>query len=120
MFPRVLLFLAAQVWGQQASTPSNLAAPADVAAPPADAVKTKSGLITKVMFDHNPRNEFFVEESFPLDWMYPHLTPFGIIMKINREPLRTLPKEVFERDHEFWTKYSERLRLALTVSGCRL
>jgi tetratricopeptide (TPR) repeat protein len=68
-----------------------------------------NGLITKVMFDHNPTNEFFVEESFPLEWMYPHLTPFGVIMKINREPLAALPEDVLERDHAFWTRYSERL-----------
>jgi tetratricopeptide (TPR) repeat protein len=73
------------------------------------AVMTINGLITKVMFDKNPTNEFFVEESFPLDWMYPHLTPFGIIMKINRQTLPTLPEEVLERDHAFWAKYSERL-----------
>ena len=45
------------------------------------AVMAINGLLTKVMFDHNPKNEFFVEESFPLDWMYPHLTPYGVIMK---------------------------------------
>ena len=51
------------------------------------AVMNINGLLTKVIFDHNPKNEFFVEESFPLDWMYPYLTPFGVIMKINRQPL---------------------------------
>jgi tetratricopeptide (TPR) repeat protein len=73
------------------------------------AVMTINGLLTKVMFDHNPENEFFVEESFPLDWMYPHLTPFGVIMKINRQPQPTLSEDVMARDHEFWSKYSERL-----------
>jgi thioredoxin-like negative regulator of GroEL len=73
------------------------------------AVMAINGLLTKVMFDKNPTNEFFVEESFPLDWMYPHLTPFGVIMKINRQPLPSLPEEVFEKDHEFWSQYSERL-----------
>jgi tetratricopeptide (TPR) repeat protein len=73
------------------------------------AVMTINGLITKVMFDKNPTNEFFVEESFPLEWMYPHLTPFGVIMKINRQTLPTLPEEVLARDHAFWAKYSERL-----------
>lgn len=73
------------------------------------AVMAINGLITKVMFEKNPKNEFYVEESFPLDWMFPHLTPFGIIMKINREPLAELSEEVVRRDHEFWTKYSERL-----------
>jgi thioredoxin-like negative regulator of GroEL len=73
------------------------------------AVMAINGLLTKVMFDKNPNNDFFVEESFPLEWMYPHLTPFGIIMKINRQPLTTFPEEVFQRDHEFWSQYSERL-----------
>lgn len=73
------------------------------------AVMAINGLLTKVMFDHNPKNEFFVEESFPLDWMYPHLTPFGIIMKINRQQLPELSEDVIRRDHEFWTQYSERL-----------
>ncbi|MCC6823429.1 MAG: DUF2723 domain-containing protein [Verrucomicrobia subdivision 3 bacterium] len=73
------------------------------------AVMAINGLLTKVMFEKNPTNEFFVEESFPLEWMYPHLTPFGVIMKINRQPLPSLPEEVFTKDHEFWSQYSERL-----------
>lgn len=73
------------------------------------AVMAINGLLTKVMFDENPDNEFFVEESFPLDWMYPHLTPFGVIMKINRQPLLALSEDVLARDHEFWSQYSERL-----------
>jgi hypothetical protein len=73
------------------------------------AVMSINGLLTKVIFDKNPTNEFFVEESFPLDWMFPHLTPFGIIMKINRESLPVLTGDILKRDHEFWAKYSERL-----------
>jgi thioredoxin-like negative regulator of GroEL len=73
------------------------------------AVMNINGLLTKVMFDHNPKNEFFVEESFPLDWMFPHLTPYGIIMKINRQPLPEITEDIIKRDHEFWSKYSERL-----------
>ena len=72
------------------------------------AVMAINGLLTKVIFDKNPEHEFFVEESFPLDWMYPHLTPFGIIMKINRQPLPELTEDIVRRDHEFWSKYTER------------
>ncbi len=68
-----------------------------------------NGLLCKVIFDHNPTNDFYVEESFPLDWMYPYETPSGIIMKINRQPIVTLPDDVYKKDHEFWSKYSERL-----------
>jgi tetratricopeptide (TPR) repeat protein/uncharacterized membrane protein (UPF0136 family) len=73
------------------------------------AVMAINGLLTKVIFDRNPTNEFFVEESFPLDWMFPNLTPFGVIMKINREPLPVITEDIVKRDHEFWAKYSERL-----------
>lgn len=73
------------------------------------AVMQINGLLTKVIFDKNPTNEFFVEESFPLDWMYPYLSPFGIIMKINRQPLEEITQEMVDKDHQFWSKYSERL-----------
>jgi tetratricopeptide (TPR) repeat protein len=73
------------------------------------AVMMINGLLCKVIFDHNPNNEFFIEESFPLPWMYPYETPFGIIMKINRNPLPELPDGIFKRDHAFWSKFSDRL-----------
>lgn len=73
------------------------------------AVMAINGLLTKVIFDKNPDHEFYVEESFPLDWMYPHLTPYGIIMKINRQPVPELTQDIVDRDHEFWTHYSKRL-----------
>jgi len=73
------------------------------------AVMEINGLLCKVIFDQNPTNSFYVEESFPLDWMYPYETPSGIIMKINRSPLPELSDNVFKLDHEFWSKYSARL-----------
>ncbi len=73
------------------------------------AVMSINGLLTKVIFDHNPTNDFFVEESFPLDWMYPYLTPFGDIMKINRQPLDEIGDQIINQDHEFWSQYSDRL-----------
>ena len=73
------------------------------------AIMSINGLLTKVIFDQNPKNEFFVEESLPLDWMYPYLAPFGIIMKVNRQPLKEMTPDILERDHQFWTQYSKRL-----------
>ena len=72
------------------------------------AVMSINGLLTKVIFDKNPRHEFYVEESFPLDWMYPYLEPFGVIMKINRRPVQELSQEVIDKDHAFWSEYSRR------------
>ncbi len=73
------------------------------------AVMAINALLTKVMFEKNPDRDFYVEESFPLEWMYPHLTPYGIIMKINRNPVPEITQELVDRDHEFWTQYSKRL-----------
>ena len=73
------------------------------------AVMKINGLLCRVIFDRNPDNAFFVEESFPLDWMFPYETPFGVIIKINRQPLSSLPEDVFKKDHEFWSQYSQRL-----------
>jgi tetratricopeptide (TPR) repeat protein len=72
------------------------------------AVMSINGLLTKVIFDKNPLHEFYVEESFPLDWMYPHLEPFGVIMKINRHPVREMSQETIDRDHAFWCEFSRR------------
>jgi beta-lactamase regulating signal transducer with metallopeptidase domain/tetratricopeptide (TPR) repeat protein len=68
------------------------------------AVMSINGLLTKVIFDRNTNQEFYVQESFPLDWMYPYLEPHGLIMKINRQPLAQLPAETLAQDHEYWRK----------------
>ena len=44
------------------------------------AVMAINALLCRVIFDANPHHEFYIEESFPLQWMYPYLTPYGIIM----------------------------------------
>ena len=62
-----------------------------------------NGLLTKIIFDKNPDREFYIEVSFPLDWMYPYLEPHGLIFKLNRQPLPELSDEIIRRDHDYWT-----------------
>ena len=69
------------------------------------AVMEINALLVKVIFDKNPNREFYIEESFPLDWMYPYLEPHGLIMKINRQPLAEMSGEIVRRDHDYWSKY---------------
>jgi beta-lactamase regulating signal transducer with metallopeptidase domain len=69
------------------------------------AVMGINGLLTKALFDLNPDREFYVEESFPLDWMYPYLSPNGLILKINRKPLESLPEGLAQKDREYWTRH---------------
>ena len=61
-----------------------------------------NGLMVKIILDKNPGREFYIEESFPFDWMYPHLEPHGLIFKINRQPLPGLSNEIVEQDHDYW------------------
>ncbi|MDQ6631927.1 MAG: hypothetical protein M3Y82_09245 [Verrucomicrobiota bacterium] len=63
------------------------------------------GQIAKVIFDKNPKHEFYVEESFPLEWMYPHLSPHGLIMKLEAKPLAVLPEADLQRDSDYWKKF---------------
>ncbi|HTL15810.1 MAG TPA: M56 family metallopeptidase, partial [Patescibacteria group bacterium] len=66
------------------------------------AVMSINALLAKIIFDRNPTRDFYIEESFPLDWMYPHLEPHGLIMRINREPLQQLSADVLVRDRAYW------------------
>ncbi len=68
------------------------------------AVMAINARIAKIIFDKNPDREFYVEESFPLDWMYPHLEPAGPIMNINRDPLAELQDNVIHKDHDYWQR----------------
>ena len=69
------------------------------------AVMEINGLLAKIIFDRNTNREFYVEESYPLDWMYPYLEPHGLIMKINRQPLPELSDEIVHNDSDYWEKY---------------
>ena len=71
-------------------------------------VMTINGLIAKTVFDRNPDREFYVQESFPLDWMYPHLSPHGLILKLNRQPVATLTPDMIERDRDYWNARMKR------------
>ncbi len=64
-----------------------------------------NALIAKTIFEANPRQESFVAECFPLDWMYPHLEPHGLIMKLNRPPLEKMPDDIVRKDGEYWTRF---------------
>jgi hypothetical protein len=68
------------------------------------AVMQIAGLMVKLILDKNPGHEFYIEESFPFDWMYPYLEPHGLIMKINRQPPASLSDDVVSKDRDYWAK----------------
>ena len=65
-----------------------------------------NGILCRWIFDKNKdKHAFYVEESYVIPWMYPYLEPYGIIMKINHDPLPTpvqdpaLWKKIVDRDN---------------------
>ncbi len=67
------------------------------------AVMSINALLARTIFENNAQREFYVEQSFPLEWMYPHLEPHGLILKLNRAPLDQIPSAAVKRDAEFWS-----------------
>jgi hypothetical protein len=68
------------------------------------AVMAINGLLVKRIFEKNPARNFYIEESYPIDWMYPQLEPHGLIMQLNRKPLERLEEEVVKKDFDFWNR----------------
>ncbi len=67
-------------------------------------IMAMNGMLSKRIFDQNADREFYVEESFPLEWMYPHLAPHGPVLRIHREKLAQLSVETVQRDRAYWTR----------------
>lgn len=66
--------------------------------------------IAQWIFEKNrDKREFFIEESFPMEWSYPHAVPNGLSYRLNKEPLEVLPPEAVEEDFRFWNEYVDRL-----------
>ena len=70
-----------------------------------------NGILSKDIFEKNKhKHSFYIEESYVIPWMYPHLSPHGLIMKINPLPLPKIPRETVDNDHQFWEWYTNRLK----------
>ena len=60
--------------------------------------------LVKVILERNPKREFYLEESYPLELICPYLSPHGLIFQLNHTPLAALPVKDIEADHAFWTR----------------
>lgn len=73
-------------------------------------VMTINGILARMIFEANKdKHDFYVEESYVIPWMYPYLTPHGLIMKINRDPVNEITPAMIKNDREFWDWYTKRL-----------
>ncbi len=68
-----------------------------------------NGILTKMMHEHDRlRHAFYVEESYVIPWMYPYLSPHGLIMKLNAEKT-SYDAKLAAKDRDFWDWYTRRL-----------
>jgi thioredoxin-like negative regulator of GroEL len=68
-----------------------------------------NGILAEMIFERNKyRHAFYVEESYVIRWMYPYLTPHGLIMEINSN-ICQIPEQNVADDMDFWDWYTRRL-----------
>lgn len=68
-----------------------------------------NGILAKMMHDHDKRrHSFYIEESYAIPWMYPYLSPHGLILKLNADETAYDAKRAAQ-DRDFWDWYLRRL-----------
>jgi len=68
-----------------------------------------NGILCDMIFAKNKaRHAFYIEESYVINWMFPYLTPHGLIMKINSEKTG-IDKATVQNDMAFWDWYARHL-----------
>ncbi len=69
------------------------------------AIMGVNAFLAKTLFEKNPDHKFYLEESFALDWMKPHMIPHGLIFKLERKPFKELRPEHLAQSRKDWQKY---------------
>ena len=84
--------------------------PGAITRPGSNDVFDINGVVAQKIFEKNKKDHtFYLEQSVPIDWMYPYLLPSGLILKLNSVPLKELPAAAIADDHKFWDAYSQKL-----------
>jgi tetratricopeptide (TPR) repeat protein len=104
-----------ECWQEYDNLPETVArvkmgGPAQRLRPGTNDVFVVNGLVARKIFDKNKKDHtFYIEQSVPIDWMYPYLLPWGLILKLNPTPMDSIPQEEIEKDRKFWDAYSAKL-----------
>ena len=73
-------------------------------------VMAVNGYVARAIFEHNKdHHAFYVEESYAMPWMYPYMEPYGIILKVNKNPIPGITAEMITRDTAYWNALVEEL-----------
>lgn len=82
------------------------------------AVMEINGILARRLFERNrSRRQFYVEESYIIEWMYDYLLPHGLVMKLNSEPVGQLGGEVVSADAAYWRNLEARLKAIPDSAG---
>ncbi len=65
-------------------------------------MKINAILARQIWENNRDRHAFYVEESYVIPWMYPYLTPHGLILQLHPAPVGRLSPEIVENDRRFW------------------
>lgn len=65
--------------------------------------------LTKYQHEKCKRDHaFYVEESYPIQWMYPYMKPNGLILQLFPEPVEITAEDI-DNDMGFWSWYCRKL-----------
>ena len=76
----------------------------------AQAVMRLNELLAAKIFNGNKgKHAMYVEESYPIVWMYDYMAPHGLVMKLNAEKPGAVSDEEVRDNDEFWDWMAKRL-----------
>jgi tetratricopeptide (TPR) repeat protein len=68
-----------------------------------------NGILAQWIFEKNKdKHAFYVEESYAIQWMYPYMRPFGVILKLEKDPVPSpqanpaLWQDIIAKDKSYW------------------
>jgi hypothetical protein len=62
-----------------------------------------AGWMTRILLAGNrDRRFFFNYGGYCCDWMYPRLTPHGLLLEVHHDPVAQVSEEVARKDREYW------------------
>ncbi len=65
--------------------------------------------VLKWLWEKNrEEHDFYIEESFPIEWTYDYALPHGLVYKVNKTKVELTPDDV-ARDFAFWKDYKAKL-----------
>ena len=84
------------------------------------AVMKINEIISKKIFEMNKgKRAMYVEESYPMEWMFDYMTPHGLVMKLNAEPSTAVSDKEVRENAEFWDWMTKRLLSSSAFSSRR-